>query len=709
MKIVFKHIVIIALIVSAGLALMLPAAATEPEGDALFQAFLDAVAHMEHDEALHGTRVGIDFFEVFTEGSPGLAFARRGERFVLAMGGTEEEWLNMSPFDRWVMWYSYLVVHDILARGQFSRFFDTYNAFRGSAHSPAHHSALHRINPEGWEALDALMYWQYNFILETGMPYNFFTRTAAPANLVDFGQNRQPEQPEIAFTDYELEEIEALIEETLEGTALEYEHYAPAAPSVEVVEDDESSSFPWAILIVIVIVAGGVAALIIWRHSLSTVFKVVIGVALGFVCGGGIMFLAFAGTEDVHAKDNAEVLLYQNCEAYYDDVEVGASYADIENLLEIDSEPSHRQYDDRDRLIQDALVDENGDVIGMVFFLYDENGNLVQITEANVVENSTTLTIYNDDGSFSRLVTVEGVGRGGSSFASQYNSQGTRESSVDAEYDMQGVELFRIETTYDYRGNASELFVRELFSDEAGAFQVSARFEIVDGEDILTQLNEYGANNILTQQTDFTAGVMSQTLVFDEFSNVVARKEFDEHENISRRTENEFSECGAKLLVVQEFDSGGVNTSRTELEYSENGSAVRRVVYELDGVGEVANRRVYHMADGQWTYDAPTPLAPAPTPSTPAQQAPRPAPRPMPSPAAQVQPPVVSPEPEPVLQQGCQDSRHGQGGIRATETQLDEFNRPTRETFQYFCGCRFDRVHERNAYGRIIRTTTVPH
>jgi len=517
------------IVVSIGVALLMPAVAREPEGDALFEAFLEAVAHMEHDESLYVFNVvGGGFLHSFNEDTPSRSlFDRYMARFVLATGGTEEEWLDMSPFERWVMWTTYLEVHELLARGRFSEIFGTFSSFSQRTWDLSRVGLGGRHDeqsPEAWEALYNLMYWQYNFLIENGMPYNFFAGTSAPPTLFNLVRNR-PTVPETGFTEAELEEIEAVIEELVASGELD----APRRPAQVDRErphrEDESTepSFPWALLLAVAIIAVVIVVVVIAvrRVKLDTTLKMIVGGVLGGC--SGVLFFALMFADGAYAVDDAEFLLHQDNVAYY---------------------------------YQDLVVEES----------YDEYESVYE-------------TIVD--------VTVE-------DYPVVYEYAYVSTSQPGAEY------------SYDNVDDAMPMVAR-----------VSSAVDIVGG--ILMQVFEHSAEGI----ADAIADILAEDVVHD------------------------------------------------------------------------------------------APPSP-PTPSPPAQtQAPRQAPRPAQRPPTQPQAPAVPdsppPSPPPPVPQGCQDPRHGQGGIRALSTQVDEFNRPVRETFQYFCGCRFDRVHERNIYGRIIRTITVPN
>ena len=154
-----------------------PELAGEPVGDELFLRFLEEMEPFvdeESNSALYSTTRGyID---------------SNGEHYVEYTGGTMEEWYDMSTFERYVWYYTYVfVVHNYVKFEYDFNFGSKDNYFNTVASFGVHGLSLWGSD----QALDAykdLMTWQYEYVVANADVYNFFTKQS----YFDYKHGRTP-------------------------------------------------------------------------------------------------------------------------------------------------------------------------------------------------------------------------------------------------------------------------------------------------------------------------------------------------------------------------------------------------------------------------------------------------------------------------------------------------------------------------------------
>jgi len=134
------------------------------EADAMFQAFYDAVKHIDGNEAWRGFYLTYDVYE-----------KTHAERYVQFCSGTEEEWFAKSFFERFLWHETYLRTLGYIALGNYDWFFSSEKAFVDNTIGNAYRSLNTHGDGTEAEAYKTLMLWQYEYFLSHGTVFNFLT------------------------------------------------------------------------------------------------------------------------------------------------------------------------------------------------------------------------------------------------------------------------------------------------------------------------------------------------------------------------------------------------------------------------------------------------------------------------------------------------------------------------------------------------------
>jgi len=145
------------------------------EGYELWEAFINAVEHMDGDSAY-------DWFFMTYGRAHESTLSELYERFT---DGSIEDWIEFSLFERFLWYETYIRALNHLHSGNYDMFFGSENNFRQRSLRSVLDS-LPRYNAEGAEAYENLMMWQYRYITANSSVYNFLTgmshRDSSPAN-----------------------------------------------------------------------------------------------------------------------------------------------------------------------------------------------------------------------------------------------------------------------------------------------------------------------------------------------------------------------------------------------------------------------------------------------------------------------------------------------------------------------------------------------
>jgi len=137
------------------------------EAAEVYGQFYNAVKHIENNPQ----------WERFYKFYGTLYEDRHADRYVAYTGGTREEWLSKSPFERFIWYETYLHFMHIIYQGNYNFYFGSENNFLNNVCNIMT-SALRSYGgmdaPE-IEAYKEMMLWQYNYFLENGAVYNFIT------------------------------------------------------------------------------------------------------------------------------------------------------------------------------------------------------------------------------------------------------------------------------------------------------------------------------------------------------------------------------------------------------------------------------------------------------------------------------------------------------------------------------------------------------
>lgn len=220
---------------------------TDSEAEEIYQSFLHAVSPVADNEEWYSAL--LIHYEWFGESTYAKWYADYVD------GGTENEFLSMSLFDRFVWSETYL---------SYANGLENYNWCYGSKENYDSHitsSVVGMIeNGPDYETVKAaylsLAEWQYNYVLANGYPYNFIN---GQTYLDEVGEIPETISTEEAV-EQEQEELEEAAAELLEG--LDEEDIQ------ELTEDTENnSSGSYGIMIAIVLVLlGAVGAFAIFRR-----------------------------------------------------------------------------------------------------------------------------------------------------------------------------------------------------------------------------------------------------------------------------------------------------------------------------------------------------------------------------------------------------------------------------------------------------------
>lgn len=133
------------------------------EADSVLFDFIHATKHIQQDEAW---RDFLDIYELYSE--------IRVDRYVKYCGGTEEEWLAMTPYEQFLWYELYIRQCMYIDEGEYSFFFGSEEDFIKYNIS----SIYLTINSYGKaeaEAYKTIMLWQYNYIKLNGKPFNLMS------------------------------------------------------------------------------------------------------------------------------------------------------------------------------------------------------------------------------------------------------------------------------------------------------------------------------------------------------------------------------------------------------------------------------------------------------------------------------------------------------------------------------------------------------
>jgi len=178
------------------------------EADKVYKAFLEATSHIaDSDEWYNALLV---HYEMFGEARYAKWYAEYVE------GGTEEEFNAMSLYDKFVWTESYLVYAWAVNSGEMSVYFGSEENFENSI--TRHITGMIDDAPDYEpveEAYLALAKWQYDYVQEMGVPYNFIT---GRSYLEEVGKTPEPETEKKTDEEEIAEAAAELLEDADEDT-----------------------------------------------------------------------------------------------------------------------------------------------------------------------------------------------------------------------------------------------------------------------------------------------------------------------------------------------------------------------------------------------------------------------------------------------------------------------------------------------------------
>lgn len=140
--------------------------------DEAFQQFLDSVSFIENDETWNAYGTGY-LGNLFSDNA-----VNRAEDFVkVVKNATEEDYFNMSQYERFVYYESYVRIQKYINLGNWERYFSSKEVFNQRITSPVV-KMMNATEENGTTVSDAylkLMDWQYNYVQEHKAAFDFIT------------------------------------------------------------------------------------------------------------------------------------------------------------------------------------------------------------------------------------------------------------------------------------------------------------------------------------------------------------------------------------------------------------------------------------------------------------------------------------------------------------------------------------------------------
>lgn len=229
------------------------------EAEEVYQKFLSAVSYIADSDEWYSAL--LIQYEWFGEASYAPWYAEYVE------GGTEEEFLSMSLFDRFVWVETYLRYAWAVGTDSYSTYFGSHENFE----SHITNNIVNMINNAAdYEAVEeaylALAEWQYDYVIENGYPFNFVNNRSYLDEGCSLPESTTETGAETDTDDAELEEVrEELMAELSE------EEIAELTGDTETTEEANSTSSGGMgmviVLIIVVVVIGGGAFLFLRKKK----------------------------------------------------------------------------------------------------------------------------------------------------------------------------------------------------------------------------------------------------------------------------------------------------------------------------------------------------------------------------------------------------------------------------------------------------------
>ncbi len=222
------------------------------EAEELYQNFLSATAFIADDETWQNNVLVV--YQLYAEAAIN-GYASWYENYV--DGGTKEDFLAMSLYDRFVWVETYLTFAYYVNSGDFNKYFGNEDNFNTYATG----NFINRIeNISGYEPVEEaylnLVQWQYDYVTENGVPFNFINHRPYLDEAGSLPESAAETESETIADDAEMEEIrEELMAELSE------EEIAELSGDTETSEEADGSSSGGMgvviVLLVVVVVVGG--------------------------------------------------------------------------------------------------------------------------------------------------------------------------------------------------------------------------------------------------------------------------------------------------------------------------------------------------------------------------------------------------------------------------------------------------------------------
>lgn len=135
------------------------------EADLVWNTFLDSVSALEADSKYAAILKAYED----TKEINARYYAQTGE------GRTEEEYLNMTPFERFLWYATYVTPVTATTSSDYNAYFGTIDKWNSNVIGSEYNLLKTQGAVEQAEAYKTLMVWQYNYFMANGAMYNFMT------------------------------------------------------------------------------------------------------------------------------------------------------------------------------------------------------------------------------------------------------------------------------------------------------------------------------------------------------------------------------------------------------------------------------------------------------------------------------------------------------------------------------------------------------
>lgn len=229
------------------------------------------------------------------------------------------------------------------------------------------------------------------------------------------------------------------------------------------------------------------------------------------------------------------------------------------NLVDI----SRLKYDDSSRLVEECLLDENGDIMERRTFEWDKNGNLLRELQHYIDDSyDTTEIVYDKDGNITEKNKHDSDGEFDGKELSEYkDGKKIREEIFDENNQL----IKKITYDYDDNGYLTERGNWDIEDDDY--YKIVNKY---DDKGNVIRVLKYNDSEQLIEKSVYSLDNEFRVVKIveeDQFREVEVELEYDSKGNVIRQKEIN-SEGEMNHLIIRKFDE---NNNISESEVSING------------------------------------------------------------------------------------------------------------------------------------------